>query len=164
MKQRMQIGNISRTKGIPLKVCMEALSTHNQSPFYKDVSMLTIKWKDNAILYGPDTIVYIDFDEMEAVGTIIIKPDLFDIVEKQWGRAWDIVNYNVNKEEQESAASNNKGIGKGKTTQWTRNKPYTVSDFPWELRLAKKKANSASTRTQQKKRRPETGEDELEED
>ena len=78
LRQRMQIGNISRTKGIPLKVCMEALSTHHQSTFHRDVSKLSIKWKDRAILGGLDAMAYIDFDEVEAIGTIIIRSDLFE--------------------------------------------------------------------------------------
>ena len=56
----MQIGNICRIKGIPLKVCMEALSARRDSLFFKDVSALSIKWK-NAI-HGPDTLIYVDFD------------------------------------------------------------------------------------------------------
>eukprot|EP00435_Cladocopium_sp_Y103_P042923 s1908_g12.t1 len=156
--QRMQIGNISRTKGIPLKVCMEALSTHKESPFFKNVSVLSIKWKDHAILHGPDTLVYIDFDEVEAIATLIIAPPLFEIIEEQWSKAWDTVNYNVTKEDADSAERQSKGSGKGKTTKWTRSKPYTLQDFPWEIRLAKKKT-AAMTRSKPRKRRPEEEEE-----
>jgi len=138
----MQIGNISRTKGILLKVCMEAHGTHHHSPFHRDINKLTVKRKDHAILDGADTIVYIDFDEVEAIGAIIIRLDLFERIEEQWGRAWDTLSYNIKKEEEQNAGSHGKSAGKGKTTQWTRSKPYTPSDFPWELRLAKQKTQA----------------------
>lgn len=164
LRQRMQIGNISRTKGIPLKVCMEALSSHSASPFYQNVSVLSIKWRDHAILHGPDTVIYIDYDEVEAIATIIITPTLFDIIEDHWGQAWDKVNYNVAKESADSASSQGKGSGKGKTTHWTRSKPYTLVDFPWELRLAKKKTASTTRSLPQKRRTEEEEEAEKMED
>jgi hypothetical protein len=64
------------------------------------------------------------------------------------------VNYNIKKEEEQNAGSSGKSTGKGKTTQWTRSKPYTTSDFPWELRLAKQK-NTSTARAASKKRRQE---------
>ena len=142
---------------------METLSSAQSSPFYKNVSVLTIKWKDNAILHGPDTLVYIDYDDAEAIATVVVAPDLFDMIERNWGKAWDTVNYNVKKEEEETAERQDKGRGKGKATTWTRNKPFTLDDFPWELRLAKKKT-AAMTRNAPRKRRPEEEEDEMEQD
>ena len=91
------------------------------------------------------------------------QDDLFDMIERNWGRAWDTVNYNVKKEEEETAERQDKGRGKGKATTWTRNKPFTLDDFPWELRLAKRKT-AAMTRNAPRKRRPEDEEDEMEQD
>ena len=115
---------------------------------------MTVKWKDHAILDGPDTIVYIDFDEVEVTSTIIIMPDLFECIE-EWGKAWDTVNYNIKKEEEQNAGSSGKSTEKGKATQWTRSKPYTTSDFPWELRLAKLENTSTARAASQKRRQEE---------
>eukprot|EP00435_Cladocopium_sp_Y103_P075292 s24_g56.t1 len=46
-------------------------------------------------------------------------------------------------------------------TKWS--KPYTLQDFPWEIRLAKKKT-SAMTRSISRKRRPEEEEEDEMED
>lgn len=101
----MQIGNI-------------ALSSHQASPFYQNVLVLSIKWYDHATLHGPDTVIYIDYDEVEAIATIIIiAPPLFDIIEDHWAQAWDKMDYNVAKEIADSADTQSKGSGKGKATQ-----------------------------------------------
>ncbi|CAK8989947.1 unnamed protein product [Durusdinium trenchii] len=98
----MQIGNI-------------ALSSHQASPFYQNVLVLSIKWYDHATLHGPDTVIYIDYDEVEAIATIIIiAPPLFDIIEDHWAQAWDKMDYNVAKEIADSADTQSKGSGKGK--------------------------------------------------
>eukprot|EP00434_Breviolum_minutum_P011161 symbB.v1.2.009848.t1/scaffold628.1/size179110/11 len=140
-KQRMQIGNISRTKGLPLKVCMETLSSAQSSPFYKNVSVLTIKWKDNAILHGPDTLVYIDYDDAEAIATVVVAPDLFDMIERNWGKAWDTVNYDVKKEE-ETAERQDKGRGKGKATTWTKEQALHSGRLPMGATAGKEEDSS----------------------
>ena len=47
--------------------------------------MLSIKWKDHAILRGPDTVIYIDYDEMEAIAAVIITPAFLDIICRSLG-------------------------------------------------------------------------------
>ena len=86
-------------------------------------------------------MIYIDYDEVEAIAIIIIALPLFDIIEDHLAQAWDKVNYNVVKEIADSADTENKGSGKGKTIQWTRNNHTFYKIFHGNFASPKRIAN-----------------------
>ena len=139
LRIKQQIATPDRIRSIPMKAFLQVINDSPNCEYYGRTRDLYKNWSANTIATENGNLMKCIFNDAEGTVKMLIRDDLFAMVEKDLAQAWKKVTTKNADEEFSNMKGKGRGKGKGPTTGSSRG----IQDYLYNVHLVKVSPNEA---------------------
>ena len=139
LRIKQQIATPDRIRSIPMKAFLQVINDSPNCEYYGRTRDLYKNWSANTIATENGNLMKCIFNDAEGTVKMLIRDDLFAMVEKDLAQAWKKVTTKNADEEFSNMKGKGRGKGKGPTTGSSRG----IQDYLYNVHLVKVSSNEA---------------------